>query len=304
MTAYDNLVQRSITHSLVIGDYGTGKSTLAAELAEHGFNLKWISTDFGHKVIGKLSAEARARCDVIILPDTREYPIAMDTCRALFTTPGPHRICEIHGKVGCNVCLARAGNFTIWDFSTHTDKDIVVLDHLSGVGDSCFNLVTKGKPVDYKPQLDDWGSLKFNMAHIMLAIQNAPYNILALAHCVEATLEDGKKKLVPQVGSDATSRTVGKYFDHVIHCDVSGASHKFGSMTSYRASVMAKSRTDVAIENMELASLVPFFDGTVAEEMKKADADKAKKGLTSTLAATAPTAGNSDLKSLLAKLGK
>jgi hypothetical protein len=285
----------------VIGDPKSGKSTLAAELAEHGYNLYWISTDFGHKVIGKLSPEARARCDVIVLPDTREYPIAMDTTRALFTTPGPHRICEQHGKVGCTVCTSQGVVFTTWNFATLGEKDIVVLDHLSGVGDSCFNLVTKGKPVDYKPQLDDWGSLKFNMAHIMLAIQNAPFNVLALAHCTEALLEDGKKKLVPQVGSDATSRTVAKYFDHVVHCEVSNASHKFGSMTSYKASVITGSRTDVSIEGMQLPSLEAFFDGTVAEALKKEQAEAAKKKLSSAVASagTAGAVGAFDLSSLL-----
>lgn len=299
MTAYDSLVQRDITHTLLIGDYGTGKSTLAAELAEHGFNLKWISTDFGHKVIGKLSAEARARCDVVVLPDTREYPIAIDTCRALFTTPGPHRICELHGKVVCSLCLSKQGNFTTWDFSTLGEKDIVVLDHLSGTGDSCMNLVTKGKPVDYKLQLDDYGSMKFHLAHLMLAMQNSPFNILALAHCTETKLEDKKMKLVPQVGSDATSRTVGKYFDHVIYCDVVNMGHKFGSMTSYSSSVMTKSRSDVAIEKMDVATLVPFYDGTIAAEMKKAESQKAKEVLASI--GTIPAAGGQDLAALLKK---
>lgn len=313
MTTYDNLIQREACHCLVIGDYGTGKSTLAAELAEHGFNLKWISVDGGHKVIGKLPQDARARCDVIVLPDTREYPIGIATARTLFTEwdKGSHSICSMHGTIDCSVCKSKGAEFTTWDFRTlDVTKDIVVLDHLSGVGDSCMNLVTKGKPVDYKLQLDDYGAMKFHLAHLMLAMQNAPFNIIALAHCVEAKLEDGKLKMVPQVGSDATSRTVGKYFDHVIHCDVVNASHKFGSMTSYKASVMTKSRTDVAIEKMETAGLLPFFNGEVAAELKKVDAEKAKKLLTSPAAfgpLTTASSGSSstfDPMAALAKLTK
>lgn len=302
MTAYDSLIQREACHTLVIGDYGTGKSTIAAELAEKGFNLKWISVDGGHKVIGKLSPEARARCDVIVLPDTREYPIGIATTRTLFTEAGTHSVCSLHGAISCSVCRNTQAEFTTWDFSKlDVTKDIVILDHLSGIGDSCMNLVTKGKPVDYKLQLDDYGAMKFHLAHLMLAMQNAPYNIIALAHCVEAKLEDGKLKMVPQVGSDATSRTVGKYFDHVVHCDVVNASHKFGSMTSYRASVMTKSRTDVAIERMEVANLLPFFNGEAASELKKADAEKAKKLLAAPIASGTSGSGF-DAAAMLSKM--
>lgn len=303
MTTYDNMIQREAAHVLIIGDPKTGKSTLAAELANHGYNLLWLSLDRGHTVIGKLNQEARAHCDVVVLPDTREYPVAIDTCRQLFTEAGIKAICDKHGKINCSVCKQASLAFTTWDLSTlDVKKDILVLDHLSGMGDSCMNLVTKGKPVDYKLQLDDYGAMKFHIAHIMLALQNAPYNIVALAHCTETVMEDGKKRLVPQVGSDATSRTVAKYFDHVIHTDVVNASHKFGSMTSYKASVVTGSRTDVAIESMEVPSLLPFFNGEVASEVKRKQAEKGKAQLvTSSVAAGSTT---TDLASLLGKFSK
>lgn len=264
---YDQLAAKIGNHLLCFGDPTSGKSTLVSELANY-YKLLWISTDKGHTVIGKLSEEARANVDVIVLPDTRDYPVAIDTVRKLFRNESCH-ICDTHGMVDCNKCKSIVqATFTDWNFSKLDASSIVVLDHLSGVADSCQNLVTKDKPVDYKLQLDDWGAMQFHLKALMLNIQNAPYNIVCIAHAVEAILEDKSKKLMPQVGSDAFCRTVAKYFDHKVYTSVSSCEHKFGSMTTYERSVLTGSRTDIAIEGMEVPSLKPFFDGTIGEAPK------------------------------------
>lgn len=316
MATYDTVQQRLGNHVLIMGDPKTGKSTLAAALAEVRYNLYWISTDMGHTVIGKMSDEARGRVDLVVLPDTNEYPIAIETVRKLFKG-GVNKICDTHGKVNCTKCTKEGKSFTTWNFDLLSpEKDIVVLDHLSGTADSCFNLVCRGKKnntgsnkditvdgeTSYKPELDDWGALRKHMAELMLSIQNAPYNIICISHCTEAVLENKTKKLVPQVGSDATSRTVGKYFDHIVHCDISSASHKYGSATSYMASVMTGSRTDIAIENMEKPSLVPFFDGTIGKKKEQGE-QVAASTLKPGRAVQIPASG-SDITSLLAKLKK
>lgn len=305
MAKYDTVQQRLGSHVLLMGDPKVGKSTLAAALLElryGGFNLYWISTDMGHTVIGKLSKDARDRSELIVLPDTNEYPIAIETVRSLFKG-GEKRICDAHGKINCTKCTKELKSFTTWNFSALTSKDIVVLDHLSGVADSCFNLICRGKKNDkgankditvdgetsYKPELDDWGALKKHMAELMLSIQNAPYNIIAIAHCTEAVLEDKSKKIVPQVGSDATSRTVGKYFDHIVYCDIKNATHKYGSMTNYQASIMTGSRTDVAIETMAQPSLLPFFDGTVQPAKAEVQGEKVAASVIAALPVLKPT---------------
>lgn len=260
---FEDLSINSGTHTLVVGDSGTGKSTLASKLILSGFNLKWISTDGGHRVISKLPIDlVRKHINIIALPDTRDYPIASQTVELLFKG-GPTNICAIHGLHDCNKPVCKSNPYTKWNFGELGEKDVVVLDHLSGVGDSYLNRITKGKAVDYKPQLDDWGSLRFHLQALGLNIQNAPYNILCLCHATMAEQEDKSRKIMPQVGSDSTSRMFAKYFDHVIYLSVRNGSHKAGSATTYEPNVITKSRSDIEIENMETISLVPFFDGTV-----------------------------------------
>jgi hypothetical protein len=140
---------------------------------------------------------------------------------------------------------------------------IVVWDNISQLSDSYLSLICKGKPVDYKLQLDDWGSLRFHLLKALTDFQQAPYNLVAICHCVEEETVDKQKKIMPAVGSSTFSPKVGGYFDHVVYCHVMNMAHKFGSMSTYKANVITKSRTDVAIEKMKVADLAPFFDGTI-----------------------------------------
>lgn len=255
-------------HVLVMGDPGSGKSTLVSQLAEKGWNLIWISMDNGHSVLKKLSPAAQDRIELIVLPDTRDYPVAVDTFRDLFKFL-PCSICYIHGKNGCSVCKKDGGGFTNVDLGHVPPNTIVVFDNLSQLSDSYLSLICKGKAVDYKLQLDDWGSLRFHLFKALGDIQVAPFRLVALCHCVEETNTDGSKKIMPAVGSSTSAPKVGGYFDHVVYCNVMNKSHRFGSATTYAMNVLTKSRSDVKIEELKDASdksgktlapsLLPFF---------------------------------------------
>lgn len=276
------------SHVLLMGDPKTGKSTLASQLALSGYHLKWLSTDSGHSIIGKLPPEAIDLIDIVAVADTRGYPIASQLVNQLIVEPQACHICGHHGVHDCDRCK-KAGSLAIWtdwDFSKlDAKKDVVVLDHISGIGDSYMNNVTKGKAVDYKPQLDDWGSLRFHLGALGLAIQNAPYNIVCICHSSLEELEDKSKKLVPQVGSGTTSRGFAKYFDHVAYLDIRNGSHRAGSATTYMTNVVTGSRTDIHIENMDTPTLVPFFDGSVTTVKEVAGSAADKKTAGSSIAA-------------------
>lgn len=247
-------------HVLVFGDPGSGKSTLVSKLAEAGWKLIWISCDNGHSILRKLSPEAQSRIELIRLPDTRNYPVAVDAVRELFKYE-PVSLCDIHGKSGCSVCTAAAASFTRINLGAIPADTIVVFDNLSQLSDSYLSLICKGKPVDYKLQLDDWGSLRFHLFKFLGDIQVAPFNFIGIAHAVEEEMVDKSKKIMPAVGSSNFAPKVTGYFDHAIYCHSRNGKHVAGSMTTYQPNLVTKSRTDIAIELMPVPDLAPFFDG-------------------------------------------
>jgi hypothetical protein len=271
----DELAQREADHVMVFGRSKSGKSTLVSKLAlTH--KLIWLSLDRGHGVLYKLPPEARNNIDIIVLPDTHDFPVAMDTIRKLISG-NPTTLCHAHSLVGCSVCANNKQPTTSYEFKKLSSDTIVVIDHVTQLTDSCMALICKKQPVDYKPKLDDWGSLRFFMMQIMGEIQQAPYNIVCIAQEMEAEMEDGSKLLCPAVGSREFGKSVGSFFDHIVYCRVQNLSHKAGSATTYSASILTGSRRDIAIETQkEGASLLPFFDGTT-ERAKKRGAEQVEE---------------------------
>lgn len=268
---YSDLPQTTITHTMVYGDTGTGKTTLLMKLLEK-FELIWVSADNGHaKIANKMPKEWLERLDIIVIPDTRDYPVAFTTVRKLMKGT-PTIICHQHGTADCKTCTVAKAPTTTYEFRKNSPKTIVVLDHLSSITDSAMAVICKGKKPNagedyYKPVLDDYGALKFWMSELMKDIEKAPFNIACIAQTMESTLEDGKKKILPSVGSYEFGRLVGQHFDHLVYCELSSLSHKFGSSTTYSATAVTRSRDDIAIEKEKAASLLPFFHYPSQQEM-------------------------------------
>jgi hypothetical protein len=250
------------THVLVMGDPGSGKSTLVSQLAKRK-KLIWFSFDNGHSVLKKLPLDAQDNIELVVVPDTRDYPAAVDCVRALLTYKECN-FCYQHGKNNCSVCLkATPEQFTKVNLGAVPKDTVVVIDNLSQLADSYMSLICKGQPVDYKPKLDDWGSLRFHLLKLLGDIQVAPFDLIAICHTIEEVITDGSKKIMPMVGSSTTAPKVGGYFDHVVYCSVQNKTHKAGSSTSYITNVLTKSRTDIAIENFPAPDLLPFITGEI-----------------------------------------
>jgi hypothetical protein len=268
---------RQVNHILIQGEPLTGKSTLASKMAELGWNLIWFSMDGNHSILSKLSKAAQDRVTLIRLPDTREFPIAADVIRKVSKYPLEDcNICDNHGMVNCSVCQKVNLPFELINLGRLPQNTIVVWDNLSQLSDSFINLITKNKPVDYKLQLDDWGSLRFHMMDILNRIKVAPYNLICISHSIEALDEAGNKKLMPMVGSAEFSRKVAGYFDDVIFLSLSNNKHRQGSSTTYTHQAVVGSRRDIKIEDMKEPSLAPFFnwiEPTIVENKEKEKED-------------------------------
>ena len=272
---------------MVFGGPKAGKTQLAGELAEHGYKLIWIDMENGYETLFKLSPEAQDRITLVHLPDTRDYPIAIETCLKL--VKGPVKICDLHGKVDCMLCkreetaaLAALDSedkegdkerihsdwFTDLDLRSLTPDTIVVFDSGTQLANSTIAHVTKNEDDTYKPTYDDWGNMGKLLDVFYSRLQNAPYNVVVISHEleVETTTSKTKKvyKLVPVGGTRNFSRNVAKYFGHVVYMEQRGQKHEAHSKSTYMGSILTGSRTDVAVESMDKPSLLPIFRGEVA----------------------------------------
>lgn len=272
---YTEAKKRQAKHLCLFGEPKTGKSTLTAKLALAGYKLLWISMDNGHTVIDKLPVSAQENIDLIVIPDTAEYPIASETVLKL-STGAKIVFCERHGKDSCTVCKANNLAFNTVELNAVPLDTIVVFDHGTQFARSCGFKIGIGDPNKKREKDESWEEfrkLAWMMDKFLTNIQQARYNTVMMAHVIEAVYEDNSKKLFPLMGSRNFSTTVGGFFDHIVYCEVFNQKHSFGSSTKYKASVMAGSRTDTHIEEMTEPSLIPFFNSL--EEVHRTQAEAA-----------------------------
>jgi AAA domain len=247
---------------LLFGPPKSGKTQLAGELANK-FNLIWFDLEAGVDTLLKLSPEAQNRVEVISLPDTRDFPVAIETMLKVIRG-NPVDICEKHGKVSCAVCK-KSGEEAAW-VHVHLNAlgldTIVVVDSLTQLTNSALAHITKGTDDLYKLDYDDWGNLGKLMDIFLSHVQQASFNIVCISHETEVEMQDGKQKLVPTAGTKNFSRNTAKYFSEVIYCEVKNKKHVAGSSTTYANNILTGSRTGQVLEaQADEASLIPIFTG-------------------------------------------
>ncbi len=271
--------KHSQTHRCIIyGPPKAGKTLIAGKLAEF-YKLIWVDMENGHETLFQLPEAWQDNIELINLPDTRSYPIAIET--VLKMVKGPVSICEEHGKVGCMLCkreLSTAQN-AIADSDTSekekrdlydeyltdvnlpalTHESVVVFDSLTQLTNSAISHITKNESDEYKLTYDDWGNLGKLLDIFLSHIQQAGYNVIVISHETEAETEGKKKTLVPVGGTRNFSRNIAKYFDHVIYAERKNKKHVFSSSTTYATTILTGSRTGVAIEDANEPSLLTIF---------------------------------------------
>lgn len=246
---------------LLFGPPKSGKTQLAGELARE-FNLIWFDLENGVDTLLKLPLDQQERIEVLSLPDTRTYPIAIETCLKAIKG-GRGKICEQHGKWNCMSCSkdpAATPSVEVCLSELPLDT-IVVFDSLTQLTNSAIAHITKAQPEDYKLEYDDWANLGKLMDVFLSHVQQAGFHVVCISHETEVKMEDGKDKLVPTAGTRNFSRNTAKYFDEVVYCEVKNKRHVAGSSTAYNSNILTGSRSGTALESAAEASLVPIFKG-------------------------------------------
>jgi hypothetical protein len=242
---------------MLFGAPKTGKTQLAGELAEF-FNVTLVDLENGHDTLFKLPEEWQERIELIAIPDTRDYPMGIETC--LKIVKGPVEICEQHGKVSCMVCRKEELPTSSLDVNSFTKDDVIIFDSSTQLTNSCIANVTKGKSDDYKLDWDDWRKVGVLMDTFFGKIQQGKYNVVVISHETEVETTDKQKKiLVPVGGTGNFSRNVAKYFDHIVYAERKNRTHAFSSGTTTNSNVLTGSRRDIELESSAKPSLLQIF---------------------------------------------
>ena len=155
------------------------------------------------------------------------------------------------------------------DTNLFSGRDILVLDSATQLSSSILSFTTKGQPVDFKPERDDWGALRKYTEFFKSQFQGAAYNLIVICQATTAELENGVEKLVPQFGSKGMSANFGSAFDHVIYMDIKNGKHKAYSKSTALPGVLTRSRSDFDIEKQSELSLFPIFEAGLAAPIKE-----------------------------------
>lgn len=251
---------------LVYGPPKVGKTLLVGKLAEK-FKILYIGLENGHSTLTQLPIEWQENIEVILIPDTRSYPIAIETCLKIIKGL-PLVIQDDTGKVVPIGSKKPGTSYTDVCLNNLGPEWIVVFDSLTQLTNSAIAHITKSQPDDYKLNYDDWGNLGKLMDIFLSHVQQAKFHVVCISHETEAELEDGKMKIVPVAGTRNFSRNAAKYFGHVIYAEVKNMKHKFSSGTVSLNNIVAGSRTNATLEKMDEASLIPIFQGKAPEAGK------------------------------------
>lgn len=253
-------------HVMVFGPSFSGKTELVGKLAEH-YKLLWFDLEQGRTVLFKLPPAQQENITLIQLPDSSSYPIAAETIPKVLKTAETGNsvdICMKHGKVGCMLCKRDPeAVFDTVNLSEVGLDTIVVFDSGTQFTNSIISHITKNEAEDYKLTWDDWGSVRFLIDKNMSRVQVAPYHTVWISHEEEVEMVDGKKKIVPIMGSSKSSRNVARYFDHVVYVEVKNKQHTQSSATTYMNNILTGSRLDAKLESGD--TLLDIFKGEIKQ---------------------------------------
>lgn len=242
---------------LVFGPPKSGKTELVSKLSA-AYNLLWFDLENGYMTLLKLPIPQQERVDIISIPDTKVFPIAIETMLKVVTGLKVD-ICETHGKVSCQLCKKDSLPTASVCLNELEEDTIFVVDSLTQLANSAMNHLTKNQDDTYRPEWTDYRNQGQLMDKFLSQVQQAKYNIVCITHETETEMEDGKKKLVPVAGTTSFSRNTAKYFDEVIYCEVKNKKHNFASSTTYANNILTGSRTDVTLENSAVPTLLDIF---------------------------------------------
>ena len=244
---------------LIYGESMTGKTTLAGTLAAK-YKMIWFDLEKGYESLLKLPATSQENIELIAIPDSKIYPIAIETFLKVFAGKEVF-ICEAHGKVSCPVCKKAGEPETRICLNELDESYIVVIDSLTQLSASTINFLMKDKEDTAKPEWEVYRAQGALLEKILSCMQQSKHHIVCISHVVESQQEDGKVTLFPVCGTSNFSRNCPRFFDDVVYLELKNKKHMASCSTTYANNITAGSRSGHSIgEDMNLLALFQELD--------------------------------------------
>lgn len=248
---------------LIYGLSNTGKTTLASKVCHLFDKVYFFSLENGHSTLGKLPREVQEKIEVYPFKDTREQPVAHAVMQKVFEYKEV-TFCQEHGKLNCVLCKKDEKPFDTFDIKTISKKSLIIIDSLTQLTASTLSNITRGQPVDYKPQFDDYGALGFHLGNILSGMQVCPVPIITISHVTDTAKDAIEDLYIPVFGTRNSSLNVARAFDHVIFTQIKNKKHGAISKTTDINGLVAGSRTELDTSGDAVASLENLFKGYLA----------------------------------------
>lgn len=243
---------------LVFGPPKAGKTRMVGTIAKmpEYDKVYWFDNENGIETLVSavnsdgtplLTEAEMEKIEVIQMDDTKDSPLAAETMLKAFSSKKPLAICSNHGKVDCKECKMAQEEFISFSLPSCDHRTAVVIDSLSQLGDSVFNMELKR--YDYNHNMKYWGEFYTDMGNLLSMVQTARCTVVAITH--EISVEEDKTQKVleiaPLCGSKPFSRKIGKYFGHVIYKTIELQKYKAISTALWKPTVRAGTRTNVNV---------------------------------------------------------
>lgn len=248
--------QQAARKILIYGAPKTGKTELVGALSSQGFKLWWFDLEDGIKTLLRKDSKANTdNIELYRLPDSKDYPIAVDTIYKVLSLQ-TCTVCNVCGRVNC---VKHKGEGTPIDLTKFTNKDVLVIDSVSQLSLSVMNHIMRKEiekdAENAKPGWDEYYKQGTLLERIFSIVKHANYNVIAISHEQVVELDDKKKRLVPVAGTSNYSKTFSKDWDDIIYTDVvNGKFRVFSSVTESNNAIIG-SRTGKSIGDKGLIEL-------------------------------------------------
>ena len=261
MPALNQLEQDTGQSVIVYGPPKSGKTELVVgQLAKH-YKVIYVDLEKGRTTLFKMSPELQANIDVIAIKDNKDTPAAIDAAVKL-AHGGKRKYCLTHQKLDCIGCKtskdpAIQANLFDYEFNTLDPRDyVVVFDSFTQIASSAKAHVGKGLNLEKeKFTYDHWAALGVILERFLDYVQCASFNVVVITHEMGIEQEDGTEKIMPSGGTKNFARTVAKYFDHIVYCNVKNRKHKAVSSTTAENRILSGSRTSVEVSTEDTDSM-------------------------------------------------
>src|SRR6185437_787830 len=191
---------------------------------------------------------------LVEVQDSQDNPRGIKVVNKLFKARTPVKFCEEHGDIDCPLCLAKKlPPSLIFDIANCNTKTIVVIDSVSRMSDSAMAhaLGSQGDMMFKKKEYSHYDNQGLLLKSVFTLAQYAKCHVVWISHEEELEHEDGTKKITPVAGTRNFSRSVARYFDHVIYTQILNRKYCISSLGTSNIKVQAGNRNNLDIKSAD-----------------------------------------------------